>query len=127
MLKHAFHNLNLKVGDRVVLRNGDHDEVDVVDSHDKHMPYRLKKYGWYYINGSSICDLYIYNIIKKLSSSNSKSTTSKTISTSTVSFTLTLTKEEVELMRNCLSDLVECGQSLNLKLANALIDAGYRK
>ena len=39
--------------------------------------------------------------------------------------TLCLTEKEIEIMRNCLSELQTTGVSLNLKVANALIDAGY--
>lgn len=113
-------DLNLKVGDRVLLQNGEQTEVDRVDINDPVLPYRIKNYGWYSSRGAHANSC---NIVTKLPPNESKSSNSN----NTVSFTLTLTNKEVELMRNCLSDLVECGQSLNLKLVNALIDAGYRK
>ena len=40
---------------------------------------------------------------------------------------IVLTRREIELMRNCLSDLQSSGISLNLKIANSLIDSGYSK
>lgn len=45
----------------------------------------------------------------------------------TYEINLRLTAKEIELMRNCLSDLMEYGVSLNLKVANALLDGGYDK
>jgi hypothetical protein len=38
-----------------------------------------------------------------------------------------LTRNEIELMRNCLSDLQSSGIGLNLKIANSLLDSGYTK
>jgi hypothetical protein len=44
-----------------------------------------------------------------------------------IGFCLVLTNAEVELLRNVLSDVqyIDTGTSLNLKVANALLDAGY--
>jgi len=123
-MKKRSKQLFLAIGDKVRTKDNNVHTVICVDIKGC-IPYCLSNNCWYTAEGNlyTICDIPSGPIIEKLPSDSTK----KQISNKQYKINLTITNEEIEIMRNCLSDLRKAGVSLNLKFANALIDAGYHK